>query len=60
MRKLHYKYVKQCDLLRSLLRSKQKCTTKFTVEEKIILNSKLYDGRPKNGRDTFLQGLMEV
>ncbi|CAH1968225.1 unnamed protein product [Acanthoscelides obtectus] len=39
---------------------KEKCTEKFPMKKKTILISKLYDGRPKNERDTFLQGLIEV
>lgn len=32
----------------------------FNAEEKIEIMSNLYDGRPKNEQDTYLQGLMEV
>ncbi|KAJ8960386.1 hypothetical protein NQ314_006076 [Rhamnusium bicolor] len=37
-----------------------KCTSKFTNEEKNLIISKLYDGKPKNEQDTFLQGLIET
>lgn len=42
-----------------LLRCKLKCMSKFTDEEKHHILSKLYDGKPKNEQDTFLQGLIE-
>lgn len=41
-------------------RCKRKCTEQFSNEEKAFIVSKLYDGRPKNEKDTFLQGLIEV
>ncbi|CAH1104382.1 unnamed protein product [Psylliodes chrysocephalus] len=39
---------------------KLKCTSKFNDEEKQLIFSKLYNGKPKNAEDTFLQDLMET
>lgn len=44
----------------NLCRCKMKCTSKFTDDEKKLIFSKLYDGKPKNEQDTFLQGLIEA